>query len=61
MHILDFFQISHTFQLDYWQWSLAIMAPMILGISKAGVKGISIIFVTHDFIIDGYWRCIDFL
>lgn len=34
------------FQLSWFDWFLAMMAAVIIGISKAGVKGIAIIVVT---------------
>ena len=35
-----------SFQLSWFDWSLALLAAFIMGISKAGVKGIAIIVVT---------------
>lgn len=41
-----FFQSLQNYHLDQWQWGLAIISAVILGISKAGVSSISIITVT---------------
>lgn len=34
------------YQLDKWQWALAVLSAVILGISKAGVSSISMLTVT---------------
>jgi len=41
-----FFQLADKYQLDGYQWALAALAAMIVGISKSGIKGVSIIVVT---------------
>ena len=38
--------LSLPFQLTWLDWSLALLAIILLGISKAGVKGISVLFIT---------------
>lgn len=43
---IDFIFLADDYQLTWYQWSLACLAGMVLGISKAGIKGISIIVVT---------------
>lgn len=40
------FELSLPFQLSWLDWSLALLAVMIIGISKAGVKGVAIVVVT---------------
>lgn len=44
--MFDFWQLSPEFQLTWWQWLLTFVAGMLIGISKAGVKGIVILVVT---------------
>ncbi len=41
------------FQLTWVEWSLAMLAAVVVGISKAGVKGIAIIIVTLLAIVFG--------
>lgn len=41
------------FQLSWVEWSLALLAAVIVGISKAGVKGIAIVIVTLLAIVFG--------
>ncbi len=41
-----FFKALQNYPLDYWQWTLAILSAVILGISKAGVSSISIMTVS---------------
>lgn len=40
------FSLPLEFQVSYWAWALAFFSAFLLGISKAGLKGISIIIVT---------------
>ena len=46
MLVDDFLHALRDYQLDKWQWALAILSAVILGISKAGINSISIITVT---------------
>ena len=32
--------------LEFWQWSLALLAGFLVGLSKAGIKGINVLTVT---------------
>ncbi len=41
-----FFQLADQYQLSGTQWALAVLAGLITGFSKSGIKGISIIVVT---------------
>ena len=41
-----FFKALQNYPLDYWQWGLAMLSAVILGISKAGVSSISIMTVS---------------
>jgi len=40
------FQLSTEFQLAGWQWAVAALGAIIIGISKGGIKGIGVLFVT---------------
>lgn len=42
----DFLQLAPQFQLAWYQWALAFLAVFIIGLSKAGLKGIAVIIVT---------------
>lgn len=43
---MDILSLSTQFQLSSWQWALACLAIFIMGINKAGIKGIAVLFVT---------------
>jgi len=40
------FQLPPEFQIEWWQWSLAFLSAIFIGLSKGGIKGISVVFVT---------------
>ena len=40
------FQLPLEFQIAWWQWGLAALSATIIGLSKGGIKGISVAFVT---------------
>ena len=42
----SFFTLAPQYQLDPWHWFLAILAAFLLGISKSGLKGITVLIVT---------------
>lgn len=44
--MLSFLELSAAYQLSLTQWLLISLAMFILGISKSGIKGITIIIVT---------------
>lgn len=44
--ISEFFSLADNYQLTWSQWLLVILAAIVLGIAKSGVKGIGIIIVT---------------
>lgn len=46
-------QLPPEFQLAGWQWALAYLAAFIIGLSKAGLKGVAIVVVTILAIIFG--------
>lgn len=41
------------FQLTWWEWALAALGGVIIGVSKGGIKGISILFVTLMAVVFG--------
>lgn len=42
----NFFELPVQYQLEWWQWAMAFFAAFVVGISKSGIKGISVITVT---------------
>lgn len=44
--LLSFLELPAQFQLTWFSWVLAGLAGFIIGVSKAGIKGISILHVT---------------
>lgn len=44
--MFEFFQLSPEFSLTWWEWSLALFSAFIIGASKAGIKGITVIIVS---------------
>ena len=70
----ELFQLSFAFQLTWWEWAIALAAALLIGVSKAGIKGLSVLFVTmmaYAFggkastgivlpllILEIYWQCI---
>ena len=42
----SYFTLAAQYQLESWHWFLAILAAFLLGISKSGLKGISVLIVT---------------
>lgn len=48
------FELAPQFQISWFYWILALLAAMIVGLSKSGIKGLVIIVVTiMAFIYDG--------
>lgn len=43
---MDILTLPPEYQLENWQWSLALLAAFIIGLSKAGLKGVAIVTVT---------------
>lgn len=43
--MFDFLQLPSEFQLTIWQWLAALLSAFAIGVSKGGVKGITIAFV----------------
>ena len=42
----SYIELTEAFQLSWFNWGLALGAAFIVGISKSGIKGISLLFVT---------------
>lgn len=42
----QFFELAPQFQITWFYWILALLAAMIVGLSKSGIKGLVIIVVT---------------
>jgi len=40
------FDLPIQFQLQWWEWIIAFVAIALVGVSKSGIKGISVIIVT---------------
>ncbi len=51
--MMDFWQLAPEFQLTWWEWILIFLAGVIVGISKAGVKGLGVLVVTIFLIVFG--------
>lgn len=50
---MNFFELPSQYQLEAWQWSLVLLAALIIGLSKSGLKGIAILAVTLLAIVFG--------
>lgn len=42
----DIFQLSPQYDLPWYMWALALLAVVIVGMAKAGIKGVGVIVVT---------------
>ena len=51
--LLSIFALPAQFQLDWFSWVLAGLAIFVLGVSKSGLKGISILIVTLMAVVFG--------
>jgi len=44
--VQNFLELIDTYQLTYLNWFLAILGAFLLGVGKAGIKGIGVVIVT---------------
>jgi uncharacterized membrane protein YfcA len=44
--IQQFVELSPDFDIHWYQWALAMLAAFVLGIAKAGIKGLGVLIVT---------------
>ncbi len=42
----DFLELSPDFQMSWYDWAFAFLAAFGVGLSKSGIKGIAIVFIT---------------
>ena len=44
---MSFIEISQNFDLSYQDWTLILLGAILVGMSKSGIKGITIIIITR--------------